>query len=61
MNTNAEALKRNFLELTELREVLMKTQTFFQEVIILTNFQIRWNFKVVGYTFMSFYQMEQLL
>ncbi|XP_053385232.1 V-type proton ATPase 116 kDa subunit a 1-like isoform X2 [Mercenaria mercenaria] len=31
VNTNAEALKRNFLELTELREVLMKTQTFFRE------------------------------
>ncbi|KAK6170066.1 hypothetical protein SNE40_018548 [Patella caerulea] len=29
VNTNAEALKRNFLELTELREVLRKTQTFF--------------------------------
>ncbi|XP_041363354.1 V-type proton ATPase 116 kDa subunit a1-like isoform X2 [Gigantopelta aegis] len=30
VNTNAEALKRNFLELAELREVLIKTQTFFQ-------------------------------
>ncbi|XP_071108345.1 V-type proton ATPase 116 kDa subunit a1-like isoform X13 [Haliotis cracherodii] len=29
VNTNAEALKRNFLELTELREVLIKTQNFF--------------------------------
>ncbi|XP_067672812.1 V-type proton ATPase 116 kDa subunit a 1-like isoform X5 [Haliotis asinina] len=29
VNTNAEALKRNFLELTELREVLLKTQNFF--------------------------------
>ena len=33
MNTNAEALKRNYLELIELREVLMKTQNFFREVI----------------------------
>ncbi|ESO84217.1 hypothetical protein LOTGIDRAFT_108161 [Lottia gigantea] len=32
VNTNAEALKRNFLELTELREVLKKTQTFFSVV-----------------------------
>lgn len=31
VNTNAEALKRNYLELTELREVLMKTQNFFLE------------------------------
>lgn len=31
VNTNAEALKRNYLELTELREVLIKTQTFFRE------------------------------
>lgn len=32
VNTNAEALKRNFLELSELKEVLKKTQVFFQEV-----------------------------
>ncbi|KAL4240590.1 hypothetical protein ACF0H5_001382 [Mactra antiquata] len=31
VNKNAEALKRNYQELTELREVLMKTQTFFRE------------------------------
>ncbi|XP_052817361.1 V-type proton ATPase 116 kDa subunit a 1-like isoform X2 [Mya arenaria] len=31
VNTNAEALKRNYLELTELKEVLTKTQTFFRE------------------------------
>ncbi|CAG2231135.1 ATP6N [Mytilus edulis] len=31
VNTNAEALKRNFLELSELKEVLKKTQVFFQE------------------------------
>ena len=34
MNTNAEALKRNYLELTELKEVLLKTQNFFIEVSI---------------------------
>ena len=32
VNTNAEALRRNFLELTELKEVLKKTQSFFAEV-----------------------------
>ena len=29
---NAEALKKNYLELTELRHILRKTQTFFEEV-----------------------------
>lgn len=32
MNQNAEALKRNFLELTELKHILRKTQVFFDEV-----------------------------
>ncbi|XP_052263356.1 V-type proton ATPase 116 kDa subunit a 1-like isoform X2 [Dreissena polymorpha] len=31
VNTNAEALKKNFQELTELKEVLTKTQVFFRE------------------------------
>lgn len=31
VNTNNEALKRNYLELTELREVLIKTQIFFRQ------------------------------
>ncbi|XP_048757922.1 V-type proton ATPase 116 kDa subunit a 1-like isoform X2 [Ostrea edulis] len=31
VNTNAEALRRNYLELTELKEVLKKTQIFFEE------------------------------
>ena len=33
VNANAEALKRNFLELTELKHILRKTQGFFEEVI----------------------------
>jgi len=33
VNTNAEALRRNFLELSELKEVLKKTQVFFAEVV----------------------------
>ncbi|GAB6031884.1 hypothetical protein CHUAL_010280 [Chamberlinius hualienensis] len=31
VNTNAEALNRNFLELTELKHILRKTQVFFDE------------------------------
>ena len=34
VNTNQEALKRNFLELTELKHILRKTQNFFDEVIV---------------------------
>ncbi|XP_035657613.1 V-type proton ATPase 116 kDa subunit a1-like isoform X7 [Branchiostoma floridae] len=32
VNTNQEALKRNFLELTELKHILRKTQSFFEEM-----------------------------
>ncbi|XP_060876989.1 V-type proton ATPase 116 kDa subunit a 1 isoform X5 [Metopolophium dirhodum] len=32
VNHNAEALKRNFLELTELKHILRKTQVFFEEM-----------------------------
>ena len=35
VNSNAEALKRNYLELTELRHILKKTQVFFDEVCAL--------------------------
>lgn len=35
VNSNAEALKKNFLELTELKHILRKTQQFFDEVRIL--------------------------
>ncbi len=31
VNQNAEQLKRNFLELTELKHILRKTQQFFEE------------------------------
>ncbi len=31
-NSNYEALQRSFLELTELKHILRKTQTFFAEV-----------------------------
>ncbi|XP_048237584.1 V-type proton ATPase 116 kDa subunit a 1-like isoform X2 [Haliotis rufescens] len=33
VNANSEALKRNFLELTELKHILRKTQTFFEEAM----------------------------
>ncbi|XP_055381575.1 V-type proton ATPase 116 kDa subunit a 1 isoform X2 [Condylostylus longicornis] len=36
VNQNAEALKRNFLELTELKHILRKTQVFFDETAPLT-------------------------
>lgn len=32
INANSEALKRNYLELTELKHILRKTQNFFDEV-----------------------------
>lgn len=32
VNTNAEALKKTYLELTELKHILKKTQQFFDEV-----------------------------
>lgn len=34
VNQNAEALKRNYLELTELKHILRKTQGFFDEVSV---------------------------
>ena len=34
VNNNSEALKRNYLELTELKHILRKTQTFFEEVSV---------------------------
>jgi len=34
INSNSEALKRNFLDLTELRHILSKTHHFFEEVCI---------------------------
>ncbi|XP_053408277.1 V-type proton ATPase 116 kDa subunit a 1-like isoform X3 [Mercenaria mercenaria] len=33
VNSNTEALKKNFLELTELKHILRKTQTFFDEAM----------------------------
>ncbi|CAK9301462.1 unnamed protein product [Gordionus sp. m RMFG-2023] len=32
VNTNAEALKKNYLELTELKQILRKTHAFFDEI-----------------------------
>uniref|UniRef100_A0A7N9AZS5 V-type proton ATPase subunit a n=1 Tax=Mastacembelus armatus TaxID=205130 RepID=A0A7N9AZS5_9TELE len=36
INTNQEALKKNFLELTELKHILRRTQQFFDEVKVLS-------------------------
>ena len=33
-NANYEALMKSFLELTELKHILRKTQTFFEEVML---------------------------
>ena len=33
VNTNKDALKKNYLELQELRHILIKATTFFEEVI----------------------------
>ena len=33
-NANYEALMKSFLELTELKHILRKTQTFFEEVCV---------------------------
>ena len=38
INSNAEALKRNFLDLTELKHILRKTQSFFEEVTEIHSF-----------------------
>lgn len=35
INTNQETLKRNMLDLIELRHILLKTQIFFEQVIFL--------------------------
>lgn len=37
INTNQEALKKNFLELTELKHILRRTQQFFDEVSVFLN------------------------
>lgn len=37
INTNQEALKKNFLELTELKHILRRTQQFFDEVSLIMN------------------------
>ena len=39
VNTNSEALRKNFLELSELKEVLKTTQVFFAEVCNIENFR----------------------
>ena len=40
MNSNEEMLKKNYLELTELKHILRKTQAFFDEVRV-SNFDPR--------------------
>ena len=40
VNANAEALKKTYLELTELKHILKKTQQFFDEVIFFFIFNL---------------------
>lgn len=35
LNTSAEALKQNFLDLTQLKHILRKTHSFFDEVALI--------------------------
>lgn len=42
VNTNSEALKKTYLELTELRHILQKTQQFFDEVRITFDYLPIW-------------------
>lgn len=56
VNQNAEALKRNFLELTELKHILRKTQVFFDEVGDFQDY-----LKFISYLFITFvFQQEAL-
>lgn len=56
INTNQEALKKNFLELTELKHILRRTQQFFDEVSVMARTHSKtvcrdfcWNNTVVGW------------
>lgn len=48
VNQNAEALKRNYLELTELKHILRKTQVFFDEVCLCNLFYTLYFYFAVG-------------
>lgn len=54
VNANAEALKRNFLELTELKHILRKTQNFFEEVSTTSIYQLIKNRKEFLHPIYSF-------
>ena len=45
VNVNTEALKRNYLELTELKHVLRQTQHFFDEVFLIAKFIIQFSIR----------------
>uniref|UniRef100_A0A3B3R6H5 V-type proton ATPase subunit a n=1 Tax=Paramormyrops kingsleyae TaxID=1676925 RepID=A0A3B3R6H5_9TELE len=46
INTNQEALKKNFLELTELKHILRRTQQFFDEVRLPSHLSCRSDFSL---------------
>uniref|UniRef100_A0A8C1TAK0 V-type proton ATPase subunit a n=1 Tax=Cyprinus carpio TaxID=7962 RepID=A0A8C1TAK0_CYPCA len=53
INTNQEALKKNFLELTELKHILRRTQQFFDECISISFYLTNW---VIGRERMSTFE-----
>jgi len=67
VNANSEALKKNFLELTELKHILRKTQTFFDEVWLNTTYsetlgiQALLNIWISEILQSKFYEMEPKL
>uniref|UniRef100_A0A7N6C3E9 V-type proton ATPase subunit a n=1 Tax=Anabas testudineus TaxID=64144 RepID=A0A7N6C3E9_ANATE len=48
INTNQEALKKNFLELTELKHILRRTQQFFDEVSVTAHVRLAKQSGVIG-------------
>lgn len=61
INTNQEALKKNFLELTELKHILRRTQQFFDEVWLALNSRLvtfKVSLQVKPQFFLMCWQME---
>ena len=55
-NANYEALMKSFLELTELKHILRKTQTFFEEVLYMCHPLncFKWLLKLYAYSVQQF-------
>ncbi len=48
VNANYQSLKRNFLELTEFKHILLKTNKFFHEVHEVDSLNWQWLFFYIG-------------